>query len=426
MVFIRAFQVPEVRRRLFVTLLAITLFRLGQNVPLPGVDSAALAATEPATGQLPGLLDLLSGGGLANLSVLALGVLPVIAAHYVVGLGSLLVPRLWALAPADQAAHARLARYTRCVAVLLSAALAIVVVRMTADGRPPLAGASSAVADTSVLYGTDALAQITMVACMAGGTAVVMWLSAVITDRGLGEGLSVLLLAQVAAVFPRQVWDAAREPGGGPAGMSAPLLLLVPLVLLVALALITALVLTVRQSERRIPVQYAKRMIGRRAYGGTQTHVPVRGGQGRFAVMIPASLLFLLPAPPAPWLLAAYTLLVFGYAFLRGLIEFDADKVAGDLQRSGAFIPGIPPGRPTAQYLSYIQMRIVVAAALGMTVVALIPVAALALPGLHADDAAFGVTALLIVARVTLDTALPTARQLQSWLLQSGSERFLR
>ncbi|MET9319668.1 SecY family transport protein [Streptomyces sp. NPDC003038] len=415
--FVRAFQVPEVRRRLLITLLAITLFRLGQNVPLPGVDSTALAATDPATGQLPGLLDLLSGGGLAKLSVLALGVLPVIAAHYVVGLGGLLIPRVRALAEADQAAHARLARYTRCVAVLLSVALATVVVRMTADGRPPLAGTSTASADASVLYGTDALAQITMVVCMTGGTAVVMWLSGIITDRGFGEGLSILLLAQVAAVFPGQVWNAAREPGGGLAGKSAPL------VLLVALALVTALVITVRQSERRVPIQYSKRMIGRRSYGGTATYVPVRGGQGGFAVMIPASLLLLLPAPPAPWLLAAYVLLVFAYAFIRGGIEFNADEVAGDLQRSGAFVPGVRPGRPTAEYLAYVQTRIVLAAALGMTVVALIPVAALALPGLHADQAVFGVTALLIVTRVVLDTVLPTAWQIESWLLKPGYER---
>ncbi|WP_175411749.1 preprotein translocase subunit SecY [Streptomyces sp. TRM64462] len=412
--FIRAFQVPEVRRRLLVTLLVITLFRLGQTVPLPGVDSTALAATDPATGQLLGLLDLLSGGGLAKLSVLALGVLPVIAAHYVVGLGGLLIPGLRALAEADQAAHARLARSTRCVAVLVSAALATVVVRMTADGRPPLAGTSTAAADASVLYGTGALAQITMVVCMTGGTAVVMWLSAIITDRGLGEGLSILLLAQVAAVFPGQVWNAARKRGDGLAGMSAPL------VLLVALALVTALFVTVRQSERRVPVQYAKRMIGRRSYGGSAAYVPVRGGQGGFAVMIPASLLFLLPAPPAPWILAAYVLLVFAYAFLRGVIAFDADEVAGDLQRGGGFVPGIRQGRQTVEYLAYIRVRIVLAAALGMTVVALIPVAALALPGLYTDNAVLGVTALLIVARVVLGTALPLTRQIESWLLKPG------
>lgn len=147
-------------------------------------------------------------------------------------------------------------------------------------------------------------------------------------------------------------------------------------------------------------------MTGRRPYGGTATHVPVRGGRGGFAVMIPASLLLLLPAPPAPWVLAAYVLLAFGYAFLPGIIEFH--------------------GRPTAEYLAYVQMRIVLAGALGMTVVALIPVTALALPGVHADHAAFGVTTLLIVARVALDTALPTTRQIESWLLKPGYERFLR
>ncbi|MFI6937700.1 preprotein translocase subunit SecY [Streptomyces sp. NPDC050418] len=407
---IRAIRVPEVRRRLLVMLLAVTLFRCGQSLPLPGVDNSALAAADPASGQLPGLLDLLTGGGLAELSVLALGVLPVIAATYLVGFGGLLVPRVRALVEAGEAGHARIASYTRCVAVLLSAALATVVVRLTVDGRPPL---TDTAADADVLYSTGALSQITMVVCMTGGTAVVLWLSAIITDRGFGEGLSILFLAQAAAVFPGQVWDAAPGGIGGVA---------VSLAVVLALVLVTGLSVTILQGERRVPIQYAKRMIGRRAYGGSGTYIAVRGGQGAFGVAVPASLLLVLPAPPIPWLIAAYALLVFAYVFLRGGFAFNSEEATGSLQREGGFVPGIRPGRPTAEYLGYVHVRIVVAGAFGMAVVALIPVAALALPGVRAGEAALGVTALLLVAHMNLATVLPTVRQIESWLLKPAFE----
>ncbi|MCX5206354.1 hypothetical protein OG897_33725 [Streptomyces sp. NBC_00237] len=417
-VFVRALRLPDVRRRLLVTLLAVLVFRLGQNVPLPGVDPTALAAAERTEGQLPGLLDLLSGGGLANLSILALGVLPVIAAHWTVAFGGLLVPRMRSLAEAGRAGEAELARVARWAAVLWSAVLATVVVRMTADGRPPLADLPAVGAGTGVLHATGTLAQITLVVCMTAGTAVVMWLSGTITHRGFGEGISVLLLAQVAAVFPGQVRDAVRSSGGWAGAWVAP-------VLLVALALAVALVVTVRRSERRVPVQYAKRMIGRRAYGGSTAYVPIRGGSG-FGTMTVASLLFLLPVVPAPWLLVAYAVVVFASAFLRAGLAFNAVDVADDMKRSGGFVPGIRPGRPTAEYLSYVHVRIVFAAALGMTVVALIPVGVLALPGLpgpHARDAAFGVTALLVVVRLAHDTVLPALRQIESRLLVPDEER---
>ncbi|GAA3491468.1 hypothetical protein [Streptomyces cremeus] len=402
MLLTRVFTMPDVRRRLLVTLLAVLLFRLGQHLPLPGVDVTAVAAADRPDGRLPGLLDLLTGGGLANLSVFAFGVLPMIAAHWVLVLGGILLPRLRAAAEAGRAGEALLARHARYVAVLLGAGSAVLVVRMAVDGRPPLAGAG-----TDVLRDTGALTQITLVACLTAGTAAVLWLSATITHRGFGEGLSLLLLAQVAAVFPGQVREVARAHGGW-AGAVAPL------ALLLALALATALVVTVRHSARRVPVQYAKRMIGRRAYGGTTAYVPIHGGRGGFDAMLLGSLLLLLPAPPTPWLVAAYALVVLVGVFLRGALGFDAVGIADRMKRQGGFVPGIRSGRPTAEYLSYVHLRVTLAGAVATTLAALLLAGVLALPGLHAPGAALGVTTLVVVVRLGVDTVLPTARQIGS------------
>ncbi|MFJ2738348.1 preprotein translocase subunit SecY [Streptomyces sp. NPDC087440] len=388
---------PASRRRLLVTLLVVVLFRLGQHLPLPGVDTAALAATDRPDGQLYGLLDLLTGGGLANLSVLALGVVPVLAAHWLTAFAGVLSPRLRSLAEAGRAGEARVALYARYVAVLLGAGLGYLVVRSTIDGRPPLAAT-----DANVLPGTGTLAQVTLVACLAAGTAVVLWLSAIITRHGIGEGLTLLLLVQVAAVLPGQVVEVARAHGGWA-------LFVAPVVLLLTLALATALVLTVRRSERRIPIQYAKRMIGRRAYGGTTSYVPIRGGRGRFGTVLVASLVLLLPAPPMPWLVVAYAVLVFFGAYVRGILDLNVVEVTDKLKREGAFVPGIRPGRPTAEYLGYIHPRITLVGALATTVAALLPVGALALPGLHAEGAAFGVTALIVLFLLA-DSGSPALR----------------
>ncbi|CAM5475813.1 protein translocase subunit SecY [Streptomyces spiroverticillatus] len=409
--FKRLYTLPDVRRRLLVTLLAVVLFRLGQHLPLPGVDVTALAATDRPEGQLAGLLDLFTGGGLAHLSVLALGVVPVVAAHWVTVLAGAVSPRLRALAEAGSAGEARLALYARYVAVVVGAGLAFVVVRMTADGRPPLAAA-----DADVLHGTGALAQLTLVACLTAGTAVVLWLSGIITRHGFGEGLYLLLFVQVAAVLPGQVAEVARAHG-------TCAVVVAPVVLLLTLALATVLAVTVRHSARRIPIQYAKRMIGRRPHGGGATYVPIHGGRARFGLMLAASLLLLLPAPPRPWLVVAYAVLVFAGAYVRGILDFDVVEVADKLKREGAFVPGIRPGRPTAEYFAYILPRITVVGALATTLLALLPVGALALPGLHGEGAALGVTGLLVVVLLALDGLLPMARQIESWLRMPDLQR---
>ncbi|MFG2334388.1 hypothetical protein ACGFMM_32975 [Streptomyces sp. NPDC048604] len=393
-------RVPDLRGRLLVTLAALVLFRLGQNLPLPGIDAAALdraadLAGEP--GPWRGLAELLTGGGVPRLSVFAFGVLPALAATLLMTVAGLLVPRLMALAQAGPEGHARLAHGGRCLAVLLSA------------------GAGAALT-YRMLPGAGLLHRVAVVAALAAGTALVLLLAGWIRDRGFGEGLSVLLLAQLAAVFPGQVRDAAREAGGGSAYA------VVPLVVVAALVAMTVAVLVVRQAVRRVPVQAAPRLVGRAPLGAGQSdHLPIRGGQGGYGMMVPASLLLAPAAPGSGWYAAAcagYVLLVVGHALLRAGTDLDAVEAADALKRSGRFVPGIRPGAQTAEYLMYLQKRIGFAAALLMGVVALIPVGVVWLLGGQGAGAPFGVTALLVVASVAAGTALPAVRQMDTRLAQ--------
>ncbi|MFJ8659884.1 preprotein translocase subunit SecY [Streptomyces sp. NPDC093795] len=408
----RVLRVSALRKQLLWTVLAVVVFRLGQNLPLPGVRGGAPAEAVAGDGGGPplhGLVELLTGGGLGQLSVFAFGIAPVIAARLVVDVVGPLVPRMRSLKAAGEEGAAVIARGTRWVAVILAAVFAgVVAVAVTDGGCVPLTGVC-APGDSSPLHARadGLLVQIALVACMTAGTAVVVLLAGLITARGVGEGFSILFLAQIAAVVPDQVLSAARETGGT---RGAVVLLLVA----VALVVMVVVVVTVQQGERRIPVQQARRMIGRRLHGPTPTYVPVRGGQGGFGVMIPASLLLLVPAPVGPWLLPVYVLVVFAHAWLRAGIEPDAAGLADRLKGAGLFVPGIRPGRPTAEYIAYVQSRIGLAAALCMTAVALIPVVTLLVLDGPAERFALSTTTLLITVSAAVGTALPVTKRMET------------
>ncbi|MFE4312483.1 preprotein translocase subunit SecY [Streptomyces sp. NPDC056891] len=423
----RILRVPTVRKRLLWTLLAVVLFRLGQNLPLPGVHGEALAraaAAETAAAEdgeggqrLYGLVELLTGGGLGQLSVFTFGIVPVIAARLVMEVAGPLVPRVRLLAAAGSEGAAVIARWTRRLAVLLAAGLGVwVAAAVAGEGCVPLTGICASGGPGLLHDGADGpIVAVALVATTAAGTAVVLRLGGLITARGVGEGLSVLFLAQLAAVVPGQVASAARTRGT-----------LVLLAVALALLVMTVVAVVVQQSERRIPVQQAKRMVGRSALGPTPTYVPVRGGQDGFVVMIPASLLLLAPAPVGPWLLPAYVLVVFAYGWLRARVEPAAPDLADRLKRSGLFVPGVRTGPPTAQYIAYVQSRIGLTAALATTGVALVPVLALTLSAGPAGRFALSATTLLIVVSAVVRTALPAVRQMESLAVRQAYGPLLR
>ncbi|WP_441248876.1 preprotein translocase subunit SecY [Kitasatospora sp. McL0602] len=415
--FVRAFGDPGLRRRLLLTLGAVALFRIGQLLPLPGVDPTALKAAVATTAgqdQLYGAVDLFTGGGLLRLSVFLFGVLPLFAARFLMELLGLLVPRLAALLREGSAGRTVVARLTRLLTVCLSALLAVAVVFLAADGH------------VTVLHDTSVLTLVSMAACATAGSALVLRLAELITARGIGDGVQVLFLAQLVAVFPGQLWS-VREARGGP-GATAVLIL----VLVLGVAVSAALIAT-RTAQRPVPVQYAKRMIGRRAFGGTASYIPLRVNPVAVTTLVGVLALPYLPllaarlwpgadwlrvvAPyvqqSSPWCLAVSFVLVVLWVYVCAMIEFDDEAVADNLKRYGAFVPGIRAGLPTAEYLGYVRARVALSGALSAGLIALTPATVLALFGV-ADRYAFGGPSILLVAGIGTGIAFDIIREVQS------------
>lgn len=382
----------SLRRRILVTLGVIVLFRLGQSLPTPHVTVRAPEADHP----LRWILDLLTGGGLATLPVFAFGVLPCLAAPRLLRGLIALIPRLAALRAEGEAGARVLKRYQRRLVVLLG-----------------LLGAAGVV----MFGGQNVLEGAVTVACLTAGTAVVLRLTEVITDRGFGDGVRILLLAQVLAVLPGEFLRLYERAGWAAIA-----------VLTVVTLSITVLTIVLAQGQRHVPVQYAKRMIGRRAYGGTATYIPLRFPQANSPAVVAAVLLsvpvYYFGLEDPGWI-PVYFVLVCLFAFMRAALAQSMDKVAGELVRAGGFVPGIRPGTWTAEYLDYVNRRILAFGALCSGVVALIPAAGLALLDTSPALLVTGV-ALQVVLVFFVSVSLDTTRQIESLRQQRRYEPFLR
>ncbi|WP_026314097.1 preprotein translocase subunit SecY [Actinomadura flavalba] len=427
--FARAFRTPDLRKKLLFTLFIIVVFRVGSMLPSPGVNTKVLSESADAardTSQLYGLVDLFSGGALLQLSVFALGIMPYITASIILQLLTVVIPRLEALKKEGQAGTTKITQYTRYLTIGLAILQATGIVAMASTGQllQNVPGAEN------ILYEKDMFTIITIVIVMVAGTSVIMWLGELITDRGVGNGMSILIFTQVVAVFPAQFWSIYQSKGG----------FVFAMVLIVGLAIMAGVVF-VEQAQRRIPVQYAKRMVGRRMYGGTSTYIPLKVNQAGIIPVIFASSLLYLPVlatqlwpdtkwlqniqpylqPSNGWHMAVFFVFIIFFAFFYVAITFNPTEVADNMKKYGGFIPGIRPGRPTAEYLDYVLTRITTPGALYLGLVALIPMVAFAL--LEAtNDFPFGGASILIVVGVGLDTV----KQIESQLQQRNYEGFLR
>ncbi|MFJ4781504.1 preprotein translocase subunit SecY [Streptomyces sp. NPDC088762] len=386
--WVRALRVPSTRKRLLVTLGAVLMFRLGQNLPLPGVDGPVGPG---------GLLDLVTGGGLRAPAVLALGVVPLYAARVLTSVLTVLVPRMRALkAYEDREGGSAVGRFTRYLTVGLGALGGVAVVVAADAGR---------------LF-PDGVAA---VACMTAGTALTLRLAEWIGDRGLGAGMSLLFLTQVAAVLPGQAYAA----GGVPALAVVPAVALV-----VVLAVVTA-----RQAKRNVPVQRAKRMMGRWPHPTDTVHIPIRFDQAGYNPMVWASLAVFVPAwvwdLGGPWYLAAAFVAVVLGMYLCALRVLDPEKVAGDLRRQGGFVPGIEPGRPTAAYLGHVRARMAWWNGLYSGVIVLLPMVALAVLGIGARDP-LNAPGILVAAGLSMIVSRDVAQQVESSFLEERYAAFLR
>ncbi len=427
--FGKAFKTPDLRRKIFFTMAIMGLFRFGSIVPTPGVSYVNVQSClkQANNGGLFGLVNLFSGGALLHLSVFALGIMPYITSSIIIQLLTVVIPRFETLKQEGQSGNAKLTQYTRYLTVGLAIlqSTGLIAVART-PGRLFSGCALAIVPDTSWSR------IITMVAVMTAGTSVIMWLGELITDRGVGNGMSILIFTSIAAGFPTQLWSIKLQKG-----------LFAFLFVCAVGVLVVAAVVFVEQAQRRIPVQYAKRQVGRQQYGGTSTYIPIKVNQAGVIPVIFASSLLYIPslivnfsgssAKWAVWIqqnlvkgdhpiyIIAYASLIIFFTYFYVAITFNPDEVAEDMKKYGGFIPGIRAGRPTSEYLQYVLSRITLPGAIYLALIAVIPIAALILFN-ASQNFPFGGTAILIVVGVGLDTA----KQIESQLQQRSYEGFLR
>jgi preprotein translocase subunit SecY len=407
----------------------MALFRFGSVVPTPGVSYTNVKeclANADNTG-LFGLINLFSGGALLQLSVFALGIMPYITSSIIIQLLTVVIPRFETLKAEGQSGQATLTQYTRYLTIGLAVLQST---GLVAVARTP--GRLISGCNLPIIPDASWQRIVTMIIVMTAGTSVIMWLGELITDRGVGNGMSILIFTSIAAGFPGQLWAIKVSKG-------LPVFLFV---LLMGIAVVAAVVF-VEQAQRRIPVQYAKRMVGRQAYGGTSTYIPIKVNQAGVIPVIFASSLLYIPslivnftnsqAGWAVWIsrnlvkgdhpiyIALYSALIIFFTYFYVAITFNPDEVADNMKKYGGFIPGIRAGRPTSEYLTYVLSRITAPGSLYLALVAIIPIIALVAFG-ASQNFPFGGTAILIVVGVGLDTA----KQIESQLQQRSYEGFLK
>ena len=423
--FSRAFKTPDLRRKLLFTLFVIGIFRLGSHIPVPGVDYKELHSALETAGDsgVYGLVNLFSGGALLQLSIFALGIMPYITSSIIMQLLIVVIPRLEQLKDQGETGNQKITQYTRYLTIALAVLQSTGIVALARSGN---------LFQNVVLIPDGSLIRIsTMVVTFVAGTAVIMWLGELITDRGIGNGMSILIFTSIASQLPSQGANILRAAGS----------FIFVLVCLLGLAIVMS-VIFIEQAQRRIPVQYAKRMIGRRMYGGTSTYIPLKVNQaGVVPVIFASSLLYLPQLLGQIWgeesgfktfvdryvttgkhplyILIFFTLIIF-FAYFYTAITFNPTEVADNMKKYGGFIPGIRPGRPTAEYLDFILNRITLAGALFLATISVLPFVLL---GLTKDvEFPFGGTAVLIMVGVGLETV----KQIESQLMMRNYEGFLR
>jgi len=426
--FGRAFKTPDLRRKLLFTLAMIGVYRLGSVIPGPGVSYVAIqdCLEQVQDNSLYGLVNLFSGGALLQLSIFALGIMPYITSSIIIQLLVVVIPRLETLKQEGQSGQAKLTQYTRYLTIALAVLQSTGIIALARSQRlfPNC---------TNDIIPDDGLFRIlVLVLTMTAGTAVIMWLGELVTDRGVGNGMSVLIFSSIISSIPGQGANLLQQDNGA---------LVLAAILLLALVVIT-LVVFVEQAQRRIPVQYAKRQIGRRMYGGTSTYIPLKVNQAGVIPVIFASSLLYLPqllsnvwtdnqtftrfitrflSSGDPLYLATYFALIVFFTYFYVAITFNPVEVSDNMKKYGGFVPGIRPGRATAEYLDYILSRITTFGALYLGLVAVLPYLLFSLTG-GANQAPFGGTAVLIIVGVGLETV----KQIESQLMLRNYEGFLR
>ncbi|MBI9086430.1 MAG: preprotein translocase subunit SecY [Desulfobacterales bacterium] len=419
------FKIPELKRRILITLALLIVYRIGVQVPTPGIDAVALASFfAKAKEGLLGLFNLFSGGALERLSVFALGIMPYISASIILQLLTVTIPHLERLSKEGEQGRKKITQYTRYGTVLLSIiqgfGIAVGLESMSSPGGAPI-----------VIYAGWGFRLMTVITLTAG-TAFIMWLGEQITERGIGNGISLIIFAGIVCRMPSAIANTLRLVSTG------EMQIFPVLILMVFMILVVAVIIFFEQGQRRIPVQYAKRVVGRRMFGGQSTHLPLKINTSGVIPPIFASSIMMFPATIAgfvtiPWMQEIvaklrpgnviyeflFVGLIFFFCYFYTAVTFNPADVADNMKKQGGFIPGIRPGKRTADYIDKVLTRITLGGAIYVSTVCVLPSI---LINQFNVPFYFGGTALLIIVGVSIDTVA----QIESHMLTRHYEGFLK
>jgi preprotein translocase subunit SecY len=431
------FRVPDLRNKVLFTIFVIAIFRLGSHVPVPYIDFHAILALKKASsngsGGAVGFLDLFSGGALTSAAVFALGIMPYITASIIMQLLGVVIPKLEEWQNEGQTGQKKITQWTRYMTVALALMQSTALVFVMKSGKGGLLGESGFTlpADVVLIHGFNVYRAGLIILTWTAGTALVMWLAELITQRGIGNGMSILIMVSVISRMPFQGGALLAESG----------IVKFTVILFIGFAMILAIV-AVESGQRRIPVQFAKRVVGRRMYGGQSTYIPLKVNQSGVIPVIFASSLLSFPAIIAtvlPWpgakswvnanlvgtntlswfYIGAYGLLILFFSYFYTSIAFNPAQQADLIRKQGGFIPGIRPGPATERYLAKVLNRITLPGAIFLTAIALMPM--FVLKFWNITEFPFGGVSILIIVGVMLETM----NQIDSQLTMRNYEGFL-
>lgn len=420
---INALKVPELRRKIIITTFIIIVYRIAAHIPAGGVDINALKSLFSGN-QLLGLLDIFSGGTLANFSIISLGLNPYINASIVIQLLTMVIPSLEALSKEGEYGKQKINQYTRYLTIPLAIVQSI--------------GMFTLLKNQGVITDISPVSMLTIIITMVAGTIFSMWLGELITEYGLGNGISLLIFAGIVASLPVVLFQTASVVDSQQ---------IINVIIFLGMAIVvTAGIVFVNEARRQIAVHYARRFLGGKEVGGSSTYLPLRVNQAGVIPIIFAVSLVLVPSFAGQYLAQlqslplqtvgrflvanfqvssltynlTYFLLIIGFTYFYTAVIFNPVKISDEIKKSGAFIAGIRPGSATATYLNYVLVRITLAGAIFLGIVAILPTVASQMTGI--TTLAIGGTGILIVVSVVLDTA----KQFESKLVERNYERFLK
>ncbi len=411
-----AWKIKDLRQRIIFTLAMLFVFRIGSFIPIPGVDPAQLIDLFQGD-NLFGLMNVITGDALSRFSIFAMGIMPYINASIIMNLLTIVIPKLEEMAKEGEEGRKKLAQLTRYGTVVLALLQA--------------SGMTFTIFRPAIVNPTI-FSNLTVIISLTAGTAFLMWLGEMITDKGIGNGISLIIFAGIIAGFPSAaavLYETVR--------VGEATIFLAIVVVLVLVALLVGIV-GLEEGQRRIPVQYAKRIVGRRMYGGQSTHIPLKVNQAGVIPVIFASALLMFPMTIAqfvdqpiinsigaaldfgkPLNTVLYFMLIFLFTFFYTAIQFDPLKVAGDMKKNGGFIPGLRPGRPTAEYLGRVSSRLTMVGALSLASISVLPIL---FQNATRVNMMFSGTGLIIIVGV----ALETMKQVESHMLMRNYKGFMK